>query len=123
MGSPGFVVRGKGDQASLRSCSHGAGRLMSRAAAFRTLDAGTVRAYLEANGVELISGGLDEAPMAYKDIHAVMAAQSDLVDIIARFEPRLVKMAPGGAKEERNWKRKKDKKNLRPQAAAEGDFS
>jgi tRNA-splicing ligase RtcB len=104
MGSPGFVVRGKGDQASLSSCSHGAGRLMSRAAAFRAFDAETVKAYLEANGVELISGGLDEAPMAYKDIHAVMAAQSDLVDIIARFKPCLVKMAPG-AEEKPAWKK------------------
>ena len=106
MGSPGFVVRGKGNNASLNSCSHGAGRLMSRAAALKTLSRDEVRAYLEKRGVELISGGLDEAPMAYKDIHAVMAAQGDLVDILARFEPRLVKMAPdqGGR---RNWKKKK----------------
>ena len=95
MGSSGFVVRGKGNTDALHSCSHGAGRLMSRSAAFKTLDRDEVRRFLEDAGVHLISGGLDEAPMAYKDIHAVMAAQNDLVDILARFEPRLVKMAPG----------------------------
>ena len=94
MGAPGFVVRGKGNAASLNSCSHGAGRLMSRTEAFKTLNRDEVRSYLLERGVELLSGGLDEAPMAYKDIHAVMAAQGDLVDILARFEPRLVKMAP-----------------------------
>ena len=94
MGAPGFVVQGKGNTEALNSCSHGAGRLMSRSAAFKQLDRAHVRRFLEDRGVQLISGGLDEAPMAYKDIHAVMAAQSDLVDILARFEPRLVKMAP-----------------------------
>ena len=109
MGSPGFVVRGKGNEASLNSCSHGAGRRMSRAAAFKTLNREEIDTYLLERGVELISGGLDEAPMAYKDIHAVMAAQNDLVDILARFEPRLVKMAPGdeGNAKNRFKKRKK----------------
>ncbi len=103
MGSPAFVVRGRGNPDSLNSCSHGAGRRMSRNAAFRRIDREKVRRFLEERGVHLISGGLDEAPMAYKDIHAVMAAQEDLVDIVARFEPRLVKMAPderGGGRRE-----------------------
>lgn len=94
MGSAGFVVRGRGNTESLRSCSHGAGRRLSRAEALKRLDRAAVRRYLDERGVHLISGGLDEAPMAYKDIHEVMAAQSDLVEILARFEPRLVKMAP-----------------------------
>ena len=94
MGSPGFVVRGKGNAEALHSCSHGAGRLMSRTAAMQRFDHAALRRFLEERGVHLISGGLDEAPMAYKDIHAVMAAQRDLVDVLARFEPRLVKMAP-----------------------------
>jgi tRNA-splicing ligase RtcB len=105
MGAPGFVVQGKGNEAALSSCSHGAGRLMSRTEAFKTLDKNEVRAYLLECGVELLSGGLDEAPMAYKDIHAVMAAQDDLVDILARFEPRLVKMAPD-ENNRRFWKKK-----------------
>lgn len=101
MGAPGFVVRGKGNEASLNSCSHGAGRRMSRTAALKTLHESEMLAYLRKRGVQLISGGLDEAPMAYKDIHEVMAAQSDLVDILARFEPRLVKMAPAGKRKSR----------------------
>ena len=44
----------------------------------------------------MLSAGLDEVPMAYKDIDEVMAAQSDLVEPLARFDPRLVKMAPSG---------------------------
>jgi tRNA-splicing ligase RtcB len=51
-------------------------------------------------GVELLSAGLDEVPMVYKDIHQVMAAQSDLVDVLARFDPRIVKMAPVGEQAE-----------------------
>ena len=106
MGSPGFVVRGKGNAEALHSCSHGAGRLMSRTAAMQRFDHATLRRFLEDRGVHLISGGLDEAPMAYKDIHAVMAAQRDLVDILARFEPCLVKMAP----DKDGGKRRKGKK-------------
>ena len=94
MASPGFVVRGLGDKASLESCSHGAGRRMSRAAAFKTLTWEHMRACLQANNVELLSGGLDESPAVYKDIHEIMAVQANLVEILARFEPRLVKMAP-----------------------------
>ena len=109
MASPGFVVRGRGCPEALLSCSHGAGRRLSRAAAFKTLDRETVTAYLVERGVELISGGLDEAPMAYKDIEEVMAAQAGLVDIVARFEPRLVKMAPGNdeADPKKRFKRKR----------------
>jgi tRNA-splicing ligase RtcB (3'-phosphate/5'-hydroxy nucleic acid ligase) len=51
---------------------------------------------LRARGVTLLSAGLDELPMAYKDIDEVMAAQQDLVEVLAKFEPRLVKMAPAG---------------------------
>ena len=56
---------------------------------------GDAQRFLRERGVTLISAGLDEVPMAYKDIDEVMAAQSDLVEPLARFEPRLVKMAPG----------------------------
>ncbi len=51
---------------------------------------------LKQKQVTLISAGLDEVPMAYKDIGQVMDQQKDLVEIIARFDPKLVKMAPGG---------------------------
>lgn len=98
MGTPGFVVRGKGNAASLNTCSHGAGRKMSRGMAFRTLNRDDWHKFLQDAGIELISGSLDEAPAAYKDIHEVMAAQTDLVDVVARFEPRLVKMADAPAR-------------------------
>jgi tRNA-splicing ligase RtcB (3'-phosphate/5'-hydroxy nucleic acid ligase) len=100
MASPGFVVRGKGSSESLHSASHGAGRVMSRTKAAQTFDWKTVNAYLRQRGVTLISAGLDEVPMVYKDIHQVMAAQSDLVEIIGQFDPRLVKMAPHGERAE-----------------------
>jgi len=50
--------------------------------------------------VSLISAGLDEVPMVYKNIHQVMAAQSDLVTILGQFDPKLVKMAPAGERPE-----------------------
>ena len=53
------------------------------------------KAFLREHDVVLISAGLDEVPMGYKDIEKVMSAQRDLVDIVARFDPKLVKMAPG----------------------------
>lgn len=95
MGTPGYVVRGKGLAESLNSCSHGAGRKMSRAAAMKKFTWNDIHEYLKKSGVILMSAGLDEAPMAYKDIDEVMAAQADLVDPIARFDPKLVRMAKG----------------------------
>jgi tRNA-splicing ligase RtcB (3'-phosphate/5'-hydroxy nucleic acid ligase) len=95
MGTPGYVVRGKGVADSLNSAAHGAGRRMSRTKARATFRWGDVQKHLRERGVTLLSAGLDEVPMAYKDIDQVMAAQRDLVEPLARFEPRLVKMAPG----------------------------
>ena len=100
MATPGYVVRGKGAAASLRSASHGAGRRMSRTQAKKTFTWEAVRRVLAERSVTLLSAGLDEAPMAYKDIDEVMAAQASLVEIVARFDPRLVKMAPGGERPE-----------------------
>ena len=92
MTAPGFIVRGKGLAASLASASHGAGRLMSRTRAKAELGEAQVRKHLAEHGIELIGGGLDEAPMAYKDIHAVMASQHDLVDVLGCFTPKIVRM-------------------------------
>ena len=100
MATPGFVVRGKGEPQSLKSASHGAGRLMSRTAAREKFRWAHFRDMLERAGVQLLSAGIDEAPGVYKDIHSVMAAQSDLVDVIARFDPKIVKMADAGEKPE-----------------------
>jgi len=95
MATPGYVVRGKGHPDSLDSAAHGAGRRMSRKRAKDTFTQGELNRFLAEKGVKLLSAGLDEAPMAYKDIDQVMAAQADLVEILARFDPRLVRMAPG----------------------------
>lgn len=100
MASPGFVVRGKGNAASLHSASHGAGRIMSRTKALETFEWEKVHRVLRERGVHLISAGLDEVPMVYKDIHSVMSAQRDLVDVIGQFNPKLVKMAPSGERPE-----------------------
>jgi tRNA-splicing ligase RtcB len=100
MASPGFVVRGKGSAASLKSASHGAGRVMSRKKAAATFEWHKVNRVLREAGVHLISAGLDEVPMVYKDIHQVMAAQSDLVEVLGQFDPKLVKMAPHGERPE-----------------------
>jgi tRNA-splicing ligase RtcB len=96
MGTPGYVVRGRGVAESLNSAAHGAGRRMSRTKAREALTWERARAFLRERQVTLLSAGLDEVPMAYKDIEAVMAAQRDLVEPLARFVPRLVKMAPSG---------------------------
>lgn len=100
MATPGFLVRGKGVRASLNSASHGAGRSMSRTQAHASLSWADANALLRERGVTLLSSGLDEVPAYYKDIHAVMNAQTDLVDILARFDPKLVKMAPSGERAE-----------------------
>jgi tRNA-splicing ligase RtcB (3'-phosphate/5'-hydroxy nucleic acid ligase) len=92
MGTAGYVVRGKGVAASLNSAAHGAGRRMSRTKAKEMFTWDVAQRFLRERGVTLLSAGLDEVPMAYKDIDEVM----DLVEPLARFEPRLVKMAPSG---------------------------
>lgn len=92
MGDPGYVVRGRGNVASLNSASHGAGRQMSRTAAMKSITKTMRDQYLRDKGVTLLGGGLDEAPQAYKNINEVIAAQRELVDIIARFKPRVVMM-------------------------------
>lgn len=100
MTAPGFVVVGKGGAGSLDSASHGAGRAMSRTQALKTMSWEDVKRGLREAGVELMSAGLDEAPGVYKDIRRVMSLQTDLVRPVARFDPRLVKMAPAGERAE-----------------------
>ena len=82
MGARSYIVRGKGNPDSFHSCSHGAGRVMSRGDAKRRI---TVEEHQAATaGVECRKdeGVLDESPAAYKDIDAVMAAQEDLVEVV-----------------------------------------
>lgn len=85
MGTGSFIVRGKGNPHSFHSCSHGAGRTMSRAKAKKII---TLEQHAEAmQGIEarLDADVLDESPAAYKPIGAVMAAQDDLVEIVHRL--------------------------------------
>jgi tRNA-splicing ligase RtcB len=100
MATPGFVVRGKGSRDSLCSASHGAGRIMSRTKALHSFTWSATRKLLAERGVELLSAGLDEVPGVYKDIHLVMSAQTDLVEVLGRFDPKLVKMCPAGDRAE-----------------------
>ncbi len=100
MASPGYVVSGKGVPESLASASHGAGRAMSRTAAKEKYRWAHIKPLLEKAGVNLLSAGIDECPLAYKNIDEVMAQQRDLVDVIARFDPKIVRMADAGEKPE-----------------------
>ncbi|WP_293909916.1 RtcB family protein [Deinococcus sp.] len=95
MADPGYVVRGRGLPASLESASHGAGRQLGRKAAIAALAKKDVQAYLDKRGITLIGGGIDEAPQAYKRIEDVIAAQRELVDVLATFQPRTVRMDSG----------------------------
>lgn len=92
MATPGFIVRGKGLAESINSASHGAGRTMSRTKAKQSILPGHVNKFLKEAGIELIGSGLDEAPMAYKDIHQVMNYQKELVEVIGSFMPKIVRM-------------------------------
>lgn len=100
MNDPAFIVRGKGNAESLNSASHGAGRLMSRRAAKSKFKFNAVRRDLEAKGVRVLSAGSDEVPGVYKNIVEVMERQQDLVEIVARFDPKIVKMCGDGSRAE-----------------------
>jgi tRNA-splicing ligase RtcB len=93
MGDTGYLVRGRGEPSSLNSASHGAGRLMSRRAALEYITKTERDRYLKERGVTLLGGGLDESPQAYKPIETVIGAQSDLVEIVGKFTPLMVRMA------------------------------
>jgi len=100
MTAPGFLVRGKGQENAIHSASHGAGRQMSRTKAIQNITPLEMKSILAENNVTLIGAGLDEAPMAYKDIHQVMASQKELVDVVAMFTPKMVRMADDGSRED-----------------------
>jgi tRNA-splicing ligase RtcB len=95
-----FVVRGKGNPDSLDSASHGAGRRMSRTKAKQNFRWQEWKEHLKRKNVRLLAGGLDEVPGAYKNIHDVMAAQTDLVEVVAEFMPRIVMMCGDGSRPE-----------------------
>jgi tRNA-splicing ligase RtcB len=82
MGARSFIVRGKGNPESFSSCAHGAGRRMSRTEAKRRFSRADLKAQTEGVECRKDKGVLDEIPGAYKDIDAVMAEQTDLVDVV-----------------------------------------
>jgi tRNA-splicing ligase RtcB len=92
MTAPGFIVQGKGNTESLNSASHGAGRLFSRRKCKETFTQSEIKKVLQAHDVALLGGNIDEAPMAYKNINTVMANQTELVDILGTFTPKIVRM-------------------------------
>lgn len=92
-GTPSYLVLGKGEPHSFQSCSHGAGRVMSRMQARRNLDIKEEIKFLKDQGILHAirhKSDLDEAPSSYKDIEEVMANQTDLVDIQIVLQPLAV---------------------------------
>jgi len=100
MADPAFIVRGLGNPLSLNSAAHGAGRRMSRKQANATFRFSHVKQQLAEQGIEILAAGSDEVPGVYKNIREVMAAQQDLVEIVAEFHPRIVKMCGDGSRAE-----------------------
>ncbi|CAK0865682.1 unnamed protein product, partial [Prorocentrum cordatum] len=91
MGTGSYIVRGKGEAESWQSCSHGAGRSMSRAKAFRSVSNKQFFDHMKAHGIVWDSRYAekvkDEAPMAYKDLNEVMHNQRSLVEIVHHLRP------------------------------------
>lgn len=99
-GHNSYIVRGLGNELSLNSASHGAGRVMSRKQALQTIPKKERDAWLSERGIELMSGGMDESPQVYKDINQVLALQTDLIEPIATFTPKIVLMSSDGKSED-----------------------
>lgn len=86
MGAKSFIVRGRGNPLSFESASHGAGRRMSRSQAKRAFNVKDLERQTEGVECRKDAGVIDEAPKAYKNIDQVMAAQADLVEIVAELK-------------------------------------
>jgi len=82
MGAKSFIVKGKGNPSSFCSCSHGAGRVMSRSKAKRLFNEQDLAAQTAGVECNIDKSVVDEIPAAYKDIDKVMANQTDLVDVV-----------------------------------------
>ena len=92
MTDPGVIVVGKGNIDSISSASHGAGRKYSRKETISRNTKSEMRKELRNKRVTLIGGALDESPYAYKSLERVMSFQDELVDIVGKFYPRIVRM-------------------------------
>ena len=115
MADKGYVVVGLGNESSLNSSSHGAGRPRSRTASKQIITKHQRDAYLRKRGVELLNpdAGVDEAPQAYKNPAEVMAQQLDLVRPIATFMPLMVMMSSEKQFGRKKWKKGKKRKRRR----------
>jgi tRNA-splicing ligase RtcB len=87
MGSKSYIIEGKGNADSFQSCSHGAGRRLSRTEAFRRITKADLKQAMGEVVLRHASDVRDEAPQAYKNIDEVMSAQSDLVDVRVTLTP------------------------------------
>ncbi len=92
MQDPGYIVSGRGNADSLFSASHGAGRKVSRGQAKSSWTKSEMNKSLKSNKITLIGGGVDESPLAYKNIEQVMASQTELVKVEGMFFPQIVRM-------------------------------
>jgi tRNA-splicing ligase RtcB len=93
MTAPGYVVCGLGNESSLNSAAHGAGRKLSRQKAKNTITVSALKKVLQSEKIILIGGSPEEAPVAYKDIDLIMKSQTTLVNVEGKFHPRIVRMA------------------------------
>ena len=87
-----YIVSGKGKSDALYSASHGAGRLFSRSKMKSKFTHSELKKAIKSANVKLIGGAVDEAPMAYKNIEAVIAEQTNLVNVEGTFMPKIVRM-------------------------------
>jgi tRNA-splicing ligase RtcB (3'-phosphate/5'-hydroxy nucleic acid ligase) len=87
MGAPSYIVRGLGNEESFASCSHGAGRKMSRTVAKNSIDEEDLKTALKGTFTVASKGVLDEAPQAYKDVTKVIARQADLIEVVHTLRP------------------------------------
>lgn len=92
---PGYIVSGKGNEKSLNSASHGAGRKLSRNKAKTSISKSEMTKMLKQAGITLIGGSTDESPLAYKNLEEVMICQQELVKIEGSFHPKIVRMDRG----------------------------
>ena len=98
MTAPGFIVKGKGENASLNSAVAWRRKKNEQDCSDEIYYQNILKDELDKHHVKLIGGGLDEAPQAYKDIEIVMQSQKQLIDIAGKFYPKIVKMDGASSK-------------------------
>ena len=100
MGSPSYIVQGRGNEESLSSCSHGAGRRMGRGAAKRAITQEDFTSSLKETYSKPSINYVDEAPGAYKAIDVVISRQLDLISIVHKLHPIITVKGDSRAKED-----------------------